>query len=343
MAAHLTPKENLLRCLSGEIPEWVPSYSYYGPLPGVDEDPPNMAIRLKFMSGNRTAAGGTDMWGVPYESVDLVGGFSLPKPGEFILKDIRDWPKVIKAPDISNFDWEAMVKEELDSLPYDRNNVALFYGPGGGMFMHLMSFMGFTEGLCAMYEEPETVKELFAYIHEFYMTVSSKVIDLIKPDVISLGDDTASENAPFVSPAMYRDFFIPLYDDYARYGVVRGLPINMHNCGKSGAFFDDLVKIGVTSWEPVQLSNDIKEIQKKFGRHLVIGGGWEGRGRLTEADVTDEEIRESVRVCLDSYARDGGFMFAGAYTPGSINDERTAHWNAVLQKEVYDYGHTFYK
>ena len=30
-------------------------------------------------------------------------------------------------------------------------------------------------------------------------------------------------------------------------------------------------------------------------------------------------------------------------TPGGLNDERTAHWNAALQKEAYDYGHRFYK
>jgi hypothetical protein len=329
--------------MRGEFPEWVPSYSYYGPLPGVDEVPPNMSIRLPILSGTRNAQGGFDLWGVPYESVDLVGGFSLPKPGEFILKDIRDWPKVVKKPDFSDIDWDQYIKHELDSLPYDRNEVALFYNPGNGLFMQLMGLMGFSEGLCAMYEEPETVYELFEFMTDFYYGIATKVIDLIKPDIIGLGDDTASERAPFISPQTYRELLLPFYSKFAQMGVLRGCPINMHNCGKSGVFFDDLVRIGVTSWEPVQLSNDISEIQKRYGRHLVIGGGWEGRGRLTEPDVTDEEIRESVRVCLDSYAKDAGFMFAAAYTPGSLNDERTAHWNAVLQKEAYDYGHTFYK
>jgi len=340
---HLTPKENLLRTLHGEIPEWVPSYSYYGALPGVDEDPPNMSINLPPIQGNMRGERKTDIWGVPMESVEKVGGFALPKPNVFILDDITRWKDVIKAPDLSDIDWEAVVKKELDNLPYSRDNVSLWFGPCPGYFLQLMAFMGFTEGLCAMHEEPDAVKEVFAYMHEFYLGVANKVFDLIKPDVLSLGDDTAAERAPFISAEMYREFLLPLYDDFARLARNRGIPINMHNCGKSGVFFNDLVRIGVSSWEPVQLSNDIHAIQKKFGRNLVIGGGWEGRGRLIEADVTDEEIRQSVRDCLDSYAKEGGFMFAGAYTPGGTNDERTAHWNAVLQKEVYDYGHTFYK
>ena len=345
--AHLTPKENILRLMSGEIPEWVPSYSYYGPLAGVDEDPPNMGIRNGYLMGDRVNAapgeGFTDIWGVPYEAVDAVGGFPLPKPGHFILDDIRRWRDVIKAPDVSHIDWGQVAKADLDKLAYSRDNVALFYSPGGGYFQQLMAFMGFTEGLCAMYEEPEEVKELFDYLHGFYLDIARKYIDYVKPDVLSLGDDTASEKVPFVSVETYRDLLLPYYDDFARLGRDRAIPINFHNCGKSGVFFNDLVRIGVTSWEPVQLSNDILEIQKKFGRHLVIGGGWEGRGRLVSPDVTDEEIRESVHVALDAYAPNGGYMFAGGYTPGAIKDARTKHWNSVLQKEVYDYGHTFYK
>jgi len=345
--AHLTPKENLLRVMNGEIPEWVPSYSYYGPLPGVDEEPPNMSVMNSYLMGNRMGLapgqGFTDIWGVPYESVNAVGGFPLPKPGVFILDDIRKWRDVIKAPDISHVDWEQVAKTDMEKLPYSRDKVALLYGPGGGYFQLLMAFMGFTEGLCAMYEEPEEVKELFDYVHSFYLGIAKKYIEYVKPDVLSIGDDTASERVPFVSVETFRSLLLPYYDDFARLGRDRAIPINFHNCGKSGVYFNDLVRIGVTSWEPVQLSNDIHEIQKKFGRHLVIGGGWEGRGRLVEPDVTDEEIRESVRVALDSYARDGGFMFAGAYTPGSIDDARTKHMNEVLQKEVYDYGHTFYK
>ena len=341
--AHLTPKENLMRLMHGEFPEWIPSYSYYGALPGVDEDPPNMGM---FSSIVMPASGSKDrknIWGVPMESVAAVGGFALPKPGHFILKDIADWREVIKAPDISGVDWDATVKKDLENLPYNRENVAVYLYANGGYFQDLMGFMGFTEGLIAMNTEPDEVLELFNYMHKFYMTILENYIDRVKPDVLHLGDDTAAEMAPFISPEMFRALLLPLYDDLARLARNRGIPISFHNCGKCGVFFNDLVRIGVNAWEPVQLSNDILEIQKKFGRNLVIGGGWEGRGRLIADDVTDEEIRESVRVAIDTYAKNGGFMFAGAYTPGSLDDERAKHRNEVLQREVYDYGHKFYK
>ena len=343
--ASLTPKENILRLFAGEIPEWVPSYSYYGRLPGVDEDPPNMSIDNPGIPARGAGDDGVvrSLWGVPYSSVELVGGFSLPTPDEFILKDIRDWPKVVKAPDLSGVDWKACAKQALDKLPFSRETTSAWYAPGIGFFQTLMGLMGFTEGLMAMATERDTVLELFQYLHDFYLPIAEQYIDLVEPDVVRLGDDTAAERAPFVSPEMFRDMLLPFYDSFARLARNRGLPINFHNCGKSGVLFNDLYRIGITSWEPVQLENDIHEIQKKFGRSLVIGGGWEGRGRLTAPDVTDEEIRQSVRDAMDAYATNGGFMFAAAYTPGSTNDERTAHWNEVLQKEAYDYGRAFYK
>jgi len=340
---HLTPKENIMRLLSGEFPEWIPSYSYYGSLPGVDEDPPNMSLGSSIMMRERRADNVKNIWGVPMESVPAVGGFALPKPGHFILKDINDWRDVIKAPDLTGVDWDALVKKDLDNLPYSRDNVALYLRAGGGHFQDLMGMMGFNEGLLAMNLELEEVMELFRYTQKFYMTILTNYIDRVKPDVLQMGDDTAAEKAPFVSPTMFREMLLPFYDEIAQLARNRGIPISFHNCGKSGVFFNDLVRIGVTAWEPVQLSNDILEIQKKFGRSLVIGGGWEGRGRLVAPDVTDEEIRESVRVAIDTYAPNGGFMFAAAYTPGAIDDQVTVHRNEVLQREVYEYGHAFYK
>ena len=346
--ATLTPKENLLRVLNGQIPEWVPSYSYYGPLPGVDELPPNMMLMSSGMMGTGNPFDGkgfNDFWGVPYTSVPEVGGFALPSPNEFILKDITKWRDVVKVPEAKlKLDWKAAAEEDLKHLPYDRDKVSLWWGPSGfGYFMQFMAMMGFSEGLAAMIEEPDAVKEMLAYMHGFYLDVAKQVIDIIKPDVLSLADDAATERNPFISPEMYREFLLPLYHDFTWLAIERGIPIDMHLCGRGEDFIPDLVRIGIGCWEPVQLSNDISGLQKRYGRSLVIGGGWESRGRLMELDVTDEEIRQSVRDAIDKYAGNGGFMFAAAWTPASPDDKLTQHWNEVMQREVYDYGHKFYK
>ena len=69
------------------------------------------------------------------------------------LQDITDWRDVIKLPDISEIDFEADAKEQLSHI--DRNETAVMFDLNGGVFQLLMEFMGFNEGLCAMFTDPD--------------------------------------------------------------------------------------------------------------------------------------------------------------------------------------------
>ncbi|KPU46203.1 methylcobalamin:coenzyme M methyltransferase [Oxobacter pfennigii] len=336
----LTEKENYLKILNGEIPEWIPQYNY-GVLSKKVDSPINMAVRPGFLNEHRKPDGGTDIWGVRWVPTYETGNMMLPAPGEFILTDIRKWRDVIKAPDISNIDWEAMAKKDLELLNIDRSKTAIHFGTHFGYFQTVMSFMGFNEGLCAMYEEPEEVKELMNYLADFYLTIAEKLIDLYKPDIVSLTDDTASELQPFFSREMYVDMLLPLYDKHAKFGRDRGLPITMHNCGRCEDVMEDLFNIGVRGWDPAQTINDLVGIKKKFNNKLVIMGGWDGRGRLLAPDVTDEEIYESARKSINTYGPGGGYVFAGQFT-GPVDDPVTIRKNAVLLDAVYELGHSFY-
>ena len=53
----LTPKENYLRCLRGEVPEWVPQFTMGMPLkPG--EPPPDMILEPGIVNEHRMRGGG---------------------------------------------------------------------------------------------------------------------------------------------------------------------------------------------------------------------------------------------------------------------------------------------
>jgi uroporphyrinogen-III decarboxylase len=205
-----------------------------------------------------------------------------------------------------------------------------------------MEFMGFSEGLMAMFEEPDEVMDLLEYICDFYITFAENVIDIYKPDVLTLMDDTAAWGAPFISAQMYKDMLIPFHDRYAKMGRDRGLPLTMHNCGKCEGIIDYLVDMGIRSWEPAQTCNDLAAIKEKHGNKLVIAGGWDGRGRLMDPDVTDEEIIASVEETFRKYASGGGFMWCGGFL-GPIDDPEVKRKNAVLHGTVDKLAHSVYK
>lgn len=341
----LSEKDNFLMLLRGECPEWVPVYSILADQADRKnvKKPPCLILTPPFINKHRAfGIGGVDIWGVTYVATQETGGATLPKPNNFILKDIRNWRDIIKAPDVSGYDWELLTKKHIDESGIDRSQTALSFDVHFGYFQHLMSFMGFTEGLCAFFEEPDEVKELLNYLCDFYCMITEKMIDYYKPEVLSLKDDTASWLAPFVSPEMYNEILVPVYNRHARFARDRGIPVSFHNCGKCESLLDSLVRIGVKLWDPAQTCNNLPEIKEKYGNNLVIAGGWDGRDRLLEDDVTDEELYESVKKSFDMLAPGGGYIFCGGFLM-SKGDAIAKHKNEVIHAAAYELGQSFYR
>lgn len=338
----LTPKENYLKILHGETPEWVPSYTLGAPNPEAAKEIPSMLFEPDPISGHRLNQGGKDIWGVNYVGCDEAAGAILPEPNNFILDDIRKWRDVIKAPDLSDVDWEACAKHEMERAGLDRKYNAVAFNTHMGFFQDLMSFMGFTNGLMALFEEPEECKALFEYLADFYCGVTEKCIDYYKPDIYTMMDDTAAWGYPFISMDMFQEFLMPVYDRQAKFARDRGIPITFHNCGKSMAFMEELHKIGVVGWDPAQCCNDLDAFKAKYGNSYVIMGGWDGRDELLGENVPDEAIWESVQKTLDRLAKDGGFIWCGGFL-GAIGDKSIEHKNAVLRAAVKELGGKFYK
>lgn len=338
----LTEKENYLRVLTGQIPEWIPEYTF-GKMPWSDEDPANVMVEPSILCGHRDNNGGPDHWGVEYITSKESAGALMPKTWDFLLTDITKWRDVIKAPSLEGIDWEDMAKKSVAKTRVNRDKSVLALNLHVGYFQNLMAFMGFEEGLMALYEEPEEVKALMEYMCDFYCTVCERIIDYIKPDVITLMDDTASWNAPFISHEMYREFFLPYYDRQAKFGRDRGLPITFHNCGKCESFVDDMVSIGVKAWDPAQTCNDLPAIKAKYGNKLAIMGGWDSRGRLLDDDVSDDEIRQSVIDTVNMLAPGGGFVWCGGFMGIDPNDPIITHKNKVLKDTFTELSKTFYK
>ena len=326
----MTERENILKVYNKEVPEWVPEYTRS-----------KAGCMCSFLMGNRGPNGGTDIFGVPFTpSPESADGASLPTPNAFILKDITKWRDVIKVPDISHIDWEALAKKDQANIDFENRAVSMSIHVG--YFQHLMNFMGFTEGLCAMYEEPEEVVALMEYLSDFYVEIAKNMVRYYKADILDIVDDTATALNPFFSLEMYRELFKPYHARLAQVGVDAGMFIEMHNCGRCEDFIDDWMEFGVTVWNPAQIMNDLQGIKAKYGRDLVLCGCWDYSGPVGQAGATEEFVRSEVRKCLDTYAVDGGFIFWN-YVLGHTNHPDLADKLRWIDEEVYSYGHQFYK
>ena len=333
MEYKLTIKENFLRLMSGEMPEYIPKFEMDGWM---------LASSVKIGNGY-TKEDGTrvDHYGVEYTSVPTAPGqAAMPTPGKIILADIEDWEKVIHTPEIpTDVDWEAVAKKDLEKI--DRVNRPVMM-EAGAYFQPLMGFMSFTEGLCAMYENPEAVYDLFSYLSEYHLKLEKILLHYYKPDIWYLLDDNATKLNPFISPEMNRQLVIPFQKKQAELALDAGCRVLMHDCGRCEDFIDDWLEIGISGFDPAQIQNDLLGIKAKYGRRMALIGGWDYQGPPSWPTTPDEEMMEAAKNYVDTLAPGGGFAW-GACCIGSVNDEECKRKDAMLQQFYEDYAKPWYK
>jgi len=341
--AKITPKENFLKLAGGGRPEYVPFFNMMGEdyLGEAALKRAGPAIFGDTFNPNGT---GTDMWGVPYVATKETANAGLPEPGNFILKDITKWRDVIKKPKVvENIDWEAMAKQDLERIGFDRSKSALTCGANLMPFMQLMGFMGFTEGLIAMYEEPEEVKALLNFMTDFIEPYLTKILDYYKPDIWALGDDTCAKADPFFSVEMYKDLYKPIYTRLAKPAVDRGLPVLFHICGRCEDFIPDMLDFGVKYIEPCQETNNILKIKEDYKNKLSVIGGFDYGNHVPKGypNYSEEELRQDVRNTIDKYSKDGAYGFF-AWPISYLGDPNIDKVKQTIRDEAHFYGRKVY-
>ena len=338
----ITERENLLRVIRGHEPAWVPRK---GALMYTD-DPENhkpscVNARPEYFPQTLSASGGRiDIFGVEYEPVDNISGSQMPIPNKYILDDITKWRDVIKTPSLEGINWEMVARKSVEKI--DRHESCVELGMPGGFFQRLMGFMGFTEGLIALQEEPDEVMELYDYLCDFYERIVKNLIGYIKPDILGVTDDTATARSPFISREMYQQLIKPFHARLAKIGTDLDLPINMHNCGRCEDVIDDWRDFGVKLWNPAQVMNDLAGIKKKYGNSLILTGCWDTSGPAGWVGADEELVRQEVRDCIDKYAPGGGFCFWASFY-GAKDDPQARNHALWITDEYNKYGRTFYK
>lgn len=323
----MTERENYLKVLNGEKPEWVPYY----------RDACDWVIPWITTSYLATEEK-VDFLGVHWV-MDDAGPMADTR--RLALDDISKWRDVVHLPDVESFDWEKYAAFDLREHDPDKA-IAIMPGLGGGcFFIPLMNMMGFSEGLCAMFEEEEEVKALFDHFMEWYEKLLPKCIEYYHPDVVIMGDDICTANGPFIGRDVYESLIRPYFRKCISICKNAGVKFELHMCGKCESFIDDFVEMGIDIWEPAQPLNDLAAIKKKYGNRLVLNGAWFTAGPGGVPGAPEHIGRREARECIDRYAPGGGYVFWDGDPVGTSEDmKRKIGW---LADEARTYGKAFYK
>ncbi len=135
-------------------------------------------------------------------------------------------------------------------------------------------------------------------------------------DVIVMGDDLGTQNAPIMSPRMYRTFFKPRHAELiATIKTHSPAKVFFHSDGNIYPLLGDLIDVGVDLLNPVQVSagdmGDTARLKRQFGDRLSFCGAIDTGWVLPHG--TPDDVRREVRQRVADLAPGGGYILASVH------------------------------
>jgi len=169
---------------------------------------------------------------------------------------------------------------------------------------------GIERGSVELIQSPEVIRAAVA--HALKVQNAHDEI-LIHPagDGVLPGQDFSATTGPFISPQMFRDYFL----EANRQRVQRlhekfGLKVLKHACGNNWKLMDMFVEIGYDAYQSIQASAgmDLARLKPEYGDKLTLWGGVAVENLVSG---TPEDIRRDVRRAME-IGKPGGRFILGA-------------------------------
>ena len=296
MKMTISIRENAMRIMTGKggSPEWLTDVGLASDV--VFASP--VAERPPLFQDGKDWFGCSWRWDMPSF------GFAPDHRVPYLLDDVTEWESVVQFPDLEAVDWKAAAEKDLAN--YDRDAKPLRMFMESGPFERSHHLMGFETCLASMIEEPEAYKALIDRIADYKIGVLEKFAEFYQPDIAFFQDDLGTARGPFMSMEHYRALIKPAHKRIGKAMEELGIVYVHHSCGMMKDFIPDLIDNGVKGLNPIQGINDYEEIARKWGGKIYIEVGPEKSCGVEP--ISEEEIREEIRMLCDLYAPTGRFM-----------------------------------
>lgn len=323
----MTERENLIKVLNHNNPEWMPHA-----MDSLDLIAPNdfLGERPEITEGRGYDAFGVLWHWAEYPDNPSATGFSYVSGSE-ILEDITQWREVIKLPDISKLDWS---KADAVAAQLDRENklTALFWE--SGPFERVVSFMGFEGALVAMMTEPEEFYALMEFITDYKLSLIPLLKEHYDVDMICIFEDVAHHKAPFMSCESYREHIFPHNKRIADAIRENGMMYAYHSCGNITPLLDEILNL-----DPKLIvggfaqSNNQELMEELYGDRVCFFGAF-NLNLLGDESTSREQMIEETRRLIDTFKPHKNLIFGPFLSLPHLAQIATEEYQ-VYAKDIY--------
>lgn len=165
-----------------------------------------------------------------------------------------------------------------------------------------MQFLRGTENLLMdlAYGEGEVYK-LRDMLHEFFVREMEMWSDT-DVDGVSFMDDWGTQKTLLISPALWREFFKPLYKDYCDILHRKGKHAFFHSDGNIELIYPDLIEIGIDAVNSQLFCMDIEKLGREYAGKITFWGEIDRQNILPFG--SPEDVRAAVRRVANAMVKD---------------------------------------
>ena len=190
------------------------------------------------------------------------------------------------------------------------------------------SYMSYEDTLVNLLLKPEFMKK----VTEALARMCLDAVDMLLErgvDIINVCDDLGNAGGLIISPELFREFFLPWYDELVHLVHSRGAYVHLHSHGNIRQILPDLVSIGVDIVNPFDWDEnpDIDQLVDNFGKDIVFCGGTVGN--LSDYDL-DEVTHIVKRACKLADKAEKGYILLTAGAMDSLSNEEWETWLEIF-------------
>lgn len=179
------------------------------------------------------------------------------------------------------------------------------------LFERSWFLFGMEEMLCEMLDNPDRVKRLLRAFTDYHKVVIDRYAE-VGADGYFTSDDLAGQDDLLFSAALFRDMYLPYYEELADHCHKRGMHFWFHSDGAIDRIIPDLVAIGVDTLHPLQgPPMDLPSLAAAYGKDITFHVGIDIQYLLPTG--TPEDVAAGTRRLMDICdSSEGGCLLAAS-------------------------------
>ena len=329
----MTPRERFLLALTGGQIDRLPTYVSFTPLAAEQasewlrtpvEELPDLLDNhvVDVVIDPRARTQGTtsfDLWGIGWDNTTN-DGFQIDVHPLADLAALSDY----HFPDPDDVRFYIGVGRQIKENCGHR---AVLADLGFTLWERYYLLRGYEQAMVDLVAAPALVEDLLDQILEVQVRVARNLISL-GIDAGYTGDDFGSQRGMLFSPALWRRYFRPRYEELWHVFSCAGVPVCHHTCGDVRPIIGEMVEIGLDMLSPIQAqAMPLQELADTWGDRLAFWGGVCTQHVLPFG--TPAEVRAHVEHCRQTLGRKGRYLIGPSHDLTS--DVPRANFLAMLE------------